>query len=533
MAVTVAKTYNGMYIGDMSLKQADMILQIRGMDEVPNLTRRLYDFNVDLVKQGLNEQRSIRNILAEKGDTLENYIGTLKGYQTVGTAFMYMSPRSIIGDGVGLGKTAEIAALINFLKEKTEVQRFLIAVETSALGQTQCELIKFTGLHIVQLPSEAAKMKKVIAATNWATVDGVVMKHSALRSDLLSRWLSLYLNEDGTSRIFDTFILDESSVLKNPEAKITKYTKNICSICTRAHFMNATTFETSLLDIYTQVDVLNSNLLPSKWRIEKQYCTFGSTTYWTKEGGKPKMNFRHEKTGYKNQAEFKESLKLVYFGRCKKDIGIDIPHIYKVYEVEPTTEQLISIATGHRYMEVLNCPSLIESMGVETTKVSSPKLGRLCELVANDFSTDNVMVYCFHIEAQKAIYREMVELGRNPVILNGANTDEERWEIQSRFNTGEYDTIITNIKKSLNLHGGSVCIFYSVETNPSKLEQIRGRIDRNTSDEIKTFILLLYKGTDEYNFFMNTVKQRAKDASDLLLDSESAVNFFINSMEDT
>ena len=38
--------------------------------------------------------------------------------------------------------------------------------------------------------------------------------------------------------------------------------------------------------------------------------------------------------------------------------------------------------------------------------------------------------------------------------------------------------LITNIKKSLNLSGGDVCIFYTVESNPSKMEQIRGRIDR-------------------------------------------------------
>ena len=52
---------------------------------------------------------------------------------------MYLSPRSIIADGCGLGKTAEVAALINWLKYKGEMSRFLIAVETSAIGQTQAE----------------------------------------------------------------------------------------------------------------------------------------------------------------------------------------------------------------------------------------------------------------------------------------------------------------------------------------------------------------------------------------------------------
>ena len=159
-----------------------------------------------------------------------------------------------------------------------------------------------------------------------------------------------------------------------------------------------------------------------------------------------------------------------------------------------------------------------------------PKLDRLIQLIEDDFADSSVMVYCFHKDAQQAIADELRKIGKNPIILNGDNTDEERWEIQTKFNKGEYDVIITNIKKSLNLYGADVCIFYSCETNPSKIEQIGGRIDRNVDNKIKTFILLLYVGTDEYKFFTNTVKQRAKDSRDLTIDAETAVDHFIKSM---
>jgi len=126
----------------------------------------------------------------------------------------------------------------------------------------------------------------------------------------------------------------------------------------------------------------------------------------------------------------------------------------------------------------------------------------------------------------------MIKLGRKPIILNGACTDDERYAAQQGFNNGEYDVIITNIMKSLNLYGGDVCIFYSQQGNPSKMEQIRGRIDRNVDDKIKTFVLLIYKGTDEYAHFMNVVKQRAKDARDLTIDAKGAVDYFIESMKE-
>ena len=107
----------------------------------------------------------------------------------------------------------------------------------------------------------------------------------------------------------NTFFLDESSVIKNPDAKISIYTRNICNIVERIHLMNATVFETNILDIYHQMDMMNEDLLPKKWRIEKEYCTFGKSSYWTKENGKPKLNWRRERNGYKNQAKFKDALK--------------------------------------------------------------------------------------------------------------------------------------------------------------------------------------------------------------------------------
>lgn len=532
MGVKVPTLWHNMYIGNMSEQQAQLILQTRDTEIVPNLEGMLFDFPLELVKRCLDEGRSIRSIVVEENIDIEPYKAKLRKYQTVGTAFMYLSPRSIIADGVGLGKTAEVSALINFLKLKGELTRFLIAVETSALGQTQAELIRFTGLNVVAMPSEAPKIKKTIEKTDWNKVDGIVIKHSTLRSDAFSKWLALNIDENGMCRIFNTFFLDESSVIKNTNTKMYTYTANICNIVGRVHFMNATTFETNIMDIYNQIDMMNPILLPKKWRIEKEFCTFSRTSYWTKENGKAKLNYRHERSGYKNQAIFKESLKLVYFGRCKKDIGMDLPHIYKVFEVEPSNEMSLALEKGYRYNELLNCPSLIKDLSIPTDRKHVPKLDRLCDLIENDFADNSVMVYCFHIEAQNKIKEELEKIGRHPVILNGSCNDDERFEAQQGFNNGKYDVIITNIKKSLNLYGGDVCIFYSMETNIAKMEQIRGRIDRNVDNKIKTFVTLLYKGTDEYRFFTSVVCKRASDARSLTIDAKTAADYFMEAMQE-
>lgn len=569
MAVKVPTMWNNMYIGNMSEPQAELLMQTREQKVIPNLKKMLFNFPLEIIQQSYEEGISIREILKRDNIDYTQYITELRDYQTVGTAFMYLSPRSIIADGCGLGKTAEISALINWLRYKDELSiiesnklleelriakengknteeienklkklaskpkeltRFLMAVETSALAQVQAELARFTGLNVIAMPSEAPKIRRVIQKTDWTKVDGIVIKHSTLRSDPFSKWLALNIDENGLCKIFNTFILDESSVIKNDTSKIYNYTRNICQIVPRVHFMNATTFETSIMDVYNQMDMMDESLLPKKWRIQNEYCTFKRTSYWTKENGKAKMNWRHERSGYKNQQVFKDSLRLVYFGRCKADIGMDRPSIYKVYEVEPSNEMSLALEKGYRYSELLNCPSLIPDANIPMNRQSVPKLDRLCNLVENEFADSSVMVYCFHLEAQAKIKEELEKVGRKVVVLNGSCSDEERYTAQRGFNEGTYDTIVTNIKKSLNLYGGDVCIFYSMETNPSKAFQIASRIDRNVDDRIKTFVMLLYKGTDEYKFFTTTVKQRAKDARDLTIDAKTTVDFFFESM---
>ena len=533
LAVSKPVEYRDMYIGDMKPELVDLILATRDTEEVPNLENMIFDFDMRMVLRSIEEKRSIRSIIKEEELDYSKYIGKMRKYQTVGTAFMYLSPRSILGDAVGVGKTIEVCALINLLKQKNEIKRFLMAVENTAVEQTLAEVMRFTGLYVVHVPSEATKMQRMIKKTDWYKVDGIIIKHSTLRSDTLSKWLALNINEQGDCRIFDTFILDESSVIKNKKTKTYIYTKNMCKLARRVHFLNATTFETHIADIYNQIDMMNETLMPNISKFEKEYCTFKIGTYWTKVGGVAKMNYKRELSGYKQQEKFKKKLRAVYFGRSKKEVGIDIPHVHKVMYVTPTTEQSLALAKGYRYMEVLNCPSLIDSINIPTSIKTVPKIERLVSLIENEFSGSKVMVYCFHREAQEVIANELRKIGRNPSILSGLTKEEDRWSIQRSFNSNEpggCDVIITNAKKSLNLYGGDACIFYSAPTNPSTVTQIAGRVDRNVDKSIKTFVLLLYKGTDEYNFFLDVVRQRAKDSRDLTIDAKGTVDMFMDSM---
>ena len=520
-----------MYTGNMSLEQINMLLSIFATDEIPALKRYIYVFPPEILLEAMEKGIGALELCQIKNIDTSQYIGELRNYQTTGVAFMYYSPRSILGDGVGLGKTVEVSALLNVLRIKKELTKFIMAVETSAVGQVQSELMKFTGLNVISIPSTAAKMRKVLEGglVDWDKVDGVVIKHSTLRSDTFSSWMSKFIdNATGKCNMFNTLIIDESSVIKNNDSKTYYYTENLCNCMERVHCLNATAFELCLLDIYNQLDMIEPNVLPKRWRIEKEFCKYGFKPYWVRVGGAPTQKFSRQLTGYQNQEKFKNSLKLFYYGRPKEVALGEDTHEYKVYTVDPTMDQLVAIKRKHRYNEVLNCPSLIPELNIATNRKTVPKIERLIQVIKNEFTGCKVMVYCFHIEAQHAIKRELEEEGFNVVLLNGETQDSERKQIMDQFNIGDADIIITNIKKSLNLWNGDACIYYSIEVNPAQLEQIHGRIDRNVDEKHKTYIMMLYDNTPEYDYITSVVKRRGQDARALTIDAKTTIDKFMD-----
>lgn len=533
MSTRYPRMIDGHYVSNLPVDRINYIDSIRNSNEIGNLRRMIFNFPKELVMRSIDEGVSIREICKTEDLDWKQHLGMLRPYQTLMTAFMYMSPRSINGDYVGLGKTAEVSALINYLKKRGEMTRFCIAVDSSAFIQTSCELMKFTGLKTVELPGETSKLKKIIASTDWSKTDGIVCKHSVLKNDYFMKFISSNIMDNGTNGVFNVLFIDESSVLKNKNTKICEYTSQIIKITPRVHFMNATPFDTSIMDVYNQLDILDINLLPSKSSIENKYSVWKRGSYWKTENGAPKRHDKFERVGYKNQAEFKEALRYVYFGRSKKDVGFDIPHNYRTLLVKPSKDQKVCIANGYRYQEVLNCPSLIPDINIETNRKKVPKIDLLCRIIEEQYTEDKVMVYVWNPTAQKAICDELKKIGRNPVTVSGGMKDIDRWQIQEDFNKdgGKYDVLITNTRKSLNLYSAGVCILYSLESSSGLYTQICGRIDRNVDDRAREFTLLVYEDSPEYDYLTSKIKKRSEDSRALTLDAKAAIDYFLENLE--
>ncbi|GHU92831.1 hypothetical protein FACS1894208_00830 [Clostridia bacterium] len=529
MAKAIRITDGGMFCGNLSDREISRILKIRALSGAPALTREIYDFPRNLREEARSSNLSAYDF-AVKENILDNYIGRLRDYQSVGAAFLYASPRSMLGDDAGIGKTPQVCGLLNLLRKFGHNKRVLVAAEFSAVGQIAAEIERFTGLRVVVLQSLSAKMRVQTKrfyltralevekpAEDSVNFDVLVISHSTLRSDEFFTWFSRVVHE------FETFILDESYVVKTPDTAISTYTRSLCAKIPRVHFLNATVFETRLIEVINQFNLCYPGLLPPKSWIERKFCNYQNKTFPIRGGG-GRLGSARELVSYKNQDVFRRALALVYLTRKKKDVKLcDTDRFYRTYVIQQTRAQKAAIREGYRYFEILNCPSLCPDAGIPNEITTVPKLQRLVDLITEDFEGQSVMVYAWHLEIQDTIKRILAGRGRKVAVLNGSTGNRD--EIRDGFNEGLYDVLVTNIKRSLNLHGGDVCIFYSVETNPASIEQLAGRIDRNVDSASKTFVLLAYEG-EEANFFIDTVAQRTADSRDLTsVASETVLKF--------
>lgn len=542
MSVKNPRLYGeNMFCSDMTDEQCERILAIRNMKVVERYRHMIFNFPPNVMVGALDNNKSVRQYIVDSKIDYSGFIGELRDYQTVAVAFMRELKRCMIGDGVGLGKTAEISGLLNVLKQEGGLLRFIMAVEATAVGQTQAELMRFTGMNIIVLPGDSVKMKRVLRSINIDKVDGIIIKHSTLRSNTFNAWTASYIGSGGKNNLFNVFILDESSVIKNETSQLHSYTMNICNMVDRVYFLNATAFDKYIMDIYYQFNMMDSKLLPEKSFMTKNFCVWKKGSFWKSERGsdgkyRPTLKTKFDLDGYKNQELFKESLTLTYLGRSKSMVGMNVPHIYKVYTIQPSTEQQTLIAKGYRYPEVLNCPSLLDGKPIQFNRDKVPKLDRLCSLMTSELDGMRVVVYCYHIEAQYVIKEELEQIGLRCCVLNGNDPDGKdkdikRYELQQAFNRGDYDVMITNMQKSLNLYGADAMVLYSTTATVGRLEQIRGRIDRNVDNSSRLYIMLLYENTGEYTLMADIAKERGKASRELLLDAKTAIDYFMEGVD--
>jgi len=497
------------YRGSLTDNECELLLQIvqaKSVGVLKNIIKNTPDHVVMMMQKDLTQFKKEGNSSVLNGYEISEQ-GTLTDAQTVGVAFLYHAKSALLGDEVGLGKTVQVAGLLNLLKEEKKVREeefsFCFLTEKSNVPQIQEKLIKFTGDYVYRLDSaERKEVEKYFSLKKLYNV-GVVAPHSLLNSGVFMKEM--------LNRPFDIIIVDESSVLKNNQSEIYKNTKEIFNFVDRKVLLNATPVETNLRDIYNQLALLDKGYLPKVTDFNKQFVKFKKTFY----GFQP--------SGYKNVEFFKKAISLRYLARTRKDLGADYENnTYKMIVV-PLSEQQKELMRKSSLKQMINdYPSGVDRnipFNIQTT----PKLDALYYLLENEIDVNSqVLIYCRFIEAQEALKEHLESMGFRVGLLNGRSSLSERDKVVKDFNEGNFEILITNVLRGLDLRYCDNCILYTIDPNPQKMVQFEGRITRDLDIKYKNVYMLVSMGREK-DFVENELKLRVKMSKEVVNQGNSMV----------
>ena len=460
---------------------------------------------------------SVQQIIESKSnDLVELPKGELRDSQTVGVAFMYYAKRLILGDSVGLGKTAQVCGLCNLLESQANKEnmdfRFLLITEKALVEETRKKMIKFTGNYVECLYGEKDKIQKFEKYWEGDLPPNIVGTHSLIKSAYFQDYVRGFIQDNGYNP-FDIFIIDEAGeILTNSTTQAYKSAKYFANIFDRIIMMNATSFEKELEHFYNQINFLDPTLLPTKEEFDKKYkeFTYGVMRYPVWQGK------------YKNQKDFQHLIAYRYLKRTRRSLGAKM--------IDCSAEVVLSdLSKEQKYLKnrvsipamVYDCPSYFNNLAEEpiyTNQETTPKLRDLVGLVEKLNGDGPILVFSRFKEAQRCIQDELIDLDYRCEIMNGDTNQKTRENLINSFKLGDIDVLVTNVQKGLDFGNCNNCIFYDYDSNPNKMIQFEGRMTRDY-DIIGKHVYLLISRGDELRTFKKTIADRAK-ASDVFSGSD-------------
>lgn len=476
--------YKGRYYqGSLSDENAEAICELLKKSCIEELRHEIYNLSDNDVNELIAkyEQSEKENGYVKMGTFApsEKPLGSLRDEQTIGVGFMYLNGSCLLGDEVGLGKTVQIAGLINIVRKQKALENknfsFLFLSEKTSVEQLRHKLVTFTGDYVGLLPSAEAKYIEKFAASRDAGSDySIVATHAALDNNLFLQSLAKHK--------FDILIFDESAPLRNTDTNLYLDAKSLVSLFDNVIFLNATPVEINALDIYNQLALIDKKLLPTKKDFESTFC---------------KKNRNFEITGYKNTDLFKTAISLRYLARTRADLGGQYEdNEYKVVVAELTDTQRKLLRKTSLHQLCYDYPKGVDRR-VEYNSETCGKVRVLLDLLEElDVKTGKAVVYVKFKECQAELCELIKQQGYSCAIINGAVSGKKRSDIINDANAGKYDVILTNIYRAYDLPAFINCIFYTIDTNPQHMIQFEGRITRDIDISGKRVYMIFTSGKE-------------------------------------
>lgn len=392
----------------------------------------------------LSDEAKSKQVLEPEGIKIK-----MRGYQILGSQFMYYAKRCLNADAPGSGKTIQSIAAVVLNKNAGNGHKTLVVVPNSVKWNWKAEVDKTCDLKAIVLDSNGIKRHRQYEE-DMGNSDMYIMSYDSFMADWEELISFFHPN---------ILILDEAHRLSNRSNRITKIMiggkglrKSFLTACQTIHsiyLLTGTPIVNKIEDLYPLIKIIDPTM----------YNVIGFRERYMKvKECKKNINGKIIKfpliLGYKNTDEIKKRLKPFMIRRTKDEIISELPKVtIKTLEIELSKEEReyydklkqdyknsfrASSLLGNKITpEILNwfmkAQLICDSMELveESNIKKSSKLEELIKTVNDNIEENKVVIFTKFRKMLHIIERELAKY--KPLIIHGDVKDIDRQKAIDEF----------------------------------------------------------------------------------------------------
>lgn len=421
---------------------------------------------------------------------------------------------------MGTGKTITTIAVVGALNKKHKVTRLLVVSPKSIVDVWDQEFDKFADFpySLAVLDGTTSKKADTIRYMVGNGLQVIVVNYESCwrLEDEITRWQP------------DMIVCDESSKIKNAQAKCSKALHRLGKLSSYNLILTGTPITNSPLDFFSQYKFLDENIFGgSFYSFRSKYAILGGFQ-------------NHQIIGYKHLDELVSKAHEIAY-RIRIDEAVELPEFIdeiRSVKLEKQAQSIYNSIDKDSYAELMCGEVTIRNVLTRLLRLSQCTGG----FIKNDAGDDAQQISTAKLEALEDIIDSCIEEGKNAVvfarfvpeinaiskmltkkkighaIIKGDVKDraEQVEAFQNDENTKVFIGQLATTGMGLTLTAGTVAVYYSLDFSYANYEQSRARIRRIGQKKRGVYIHIVAKGTVDETV-MNALKHKA-DVANLMVD---------------
>ncbi len=467
----------------------------------------------------LEKLRNLEEI--DETEVPATFKGELRPYQKAGYDWLSFLNEYKFGgclaDDMGLGKTVQTLALLQKQKDNGAHCSLLI-MPTSLIYNWQKEIKKFTSKLKVLIYTGPQRKKD---PEQFKKYDVVLTSYGITRIDY----------EVLAQFHFNYIILDESQAIKNPSSNIAKAVNELQS-CARL-ILTGTPIENSTLDLWSQMNFINPNLLGSKTFFKNEFLNPIEKHQDETKTKKlyalinPFILRRQKSQVAKELPEKVENLHFSKMSQSQEEMYEEVKSAYRneiLDKIETSglkQSQFLLLQGLTKLRQIANHPKMID----DTYQESSGKLEDILPMLKNAIEEGHKTLVFSQFVKHLSIFRELLTEEEVPFTYLDGSTKDRQAQVEKFQNDPEIRVFLISLKAGglgLNLTAADYVFILDPWWNPAIESQAVDRAHRIGQDKTVFTYKFVAQNTVEEKI-LALQQKKLKLAQDLITTEESFV----------